>query len=154
MKNSVYRKLLTAFLVTALLSSGIYLYVSAHEDESNFSQFTLAYAQVSRIEGKFDREMVPARQMGIIQDGIVDQLGKHKQKDRTNVREIIVSLVTGSIAGIVNNLLDQLKSTMTGPELVSALDAVNRSLDQYITSNIEVEIFEKPGVGYNDTQEC
>ena len=151
MRNKNYRRILAAFLVVTLFISGIYLYVSANEDESNFNKFTLAHGQIGRIESKINKAMVPATQMGTIRDGIVEELGKHKKKDRTNVREMIVSRLTGSITGIVNNLLDQLTATMSGIDLVKALDKVNISLDQYITSNIEVEIFEKPGVGYNDT---
>ena len=126
MKNKNLRKLLTAFLVATLLSSGIYLYVRANEDQTNFNKFTLAHGQVGRIESKINKAMVPANQMGQIRDGLVIELGKHKQQDRTNVRKTIVSRITGSIAGVVNTWLDQLKQTMTGPELVLSLDGIKR----------------------------
>ncbi len=40
---------------------------------------------------------------------------------------------------------------MTGPELVIALDSINYEIDNYITNDIDIAIYQRTGTGYNDT---
>ena len=153
-RNNAYRQILTILSVVALLSFGIYCYVSAQQsqqDSDNYSSFGVRLASVGRIESEITNAEIPLSQMGEIKDELVKQLGKYKSDNRTTVREIIVSAITGSITGVVNKWLKQLDETMTGPDLVRSLESINIAIDEYIMNDIDIAIYQRSGTGYNDT---
>ena len=80
----------------------------------------------------------------------MSELGKHETDGRFNVAKSVTDRVIGSIAGAVKTLLSQLKTTMSGVELVNALEGVNFSIDQHMQDDVE-PLFTTSGSGYSDT---
>lgn len=153
MKNKNYRKLLTTFLVVALISSGIYLYVNANEADQQhyYNIFDTAYGHAGRVEAEINRAEVPLGQMGAIQEGLKKELGKNESNSRKNVAKSILDRIGSSFTGAVKTLIDQLSETMTGVDLVQALEAVNDAIEEYIRHDIGEKIFERSETGYDAT---
>lgn len=151
-RNSFWHhKVLTYILMVALLCMGVYLYVSAHdtEDSDNYNTFTLRHSVRGDVRDEIVQASIPLNQLVQIRDGIQKELRKSGSNSRQNVRSALVSAVSGSPGGVVNAFLNQLSETMTGNQLVAALAAANTSIDNYITTHIDVAIFQRPNTGYN-----
>lgn len=151
-RNSFYHRILSTFLVASFLSISLYLYVNAHNTEAsdNYSSFSVALVSMNTVNDKIDNATRTLEQFGHVRDGIVSELGKHETEGRFNVAKSITDRVIGSIAGAVKTVLSQLKTTMSGVELVYALDGVNIAIDEHIMNEVE-PLFTTSGSGHNDT---
>lgn len=151
-RNSFYHRILATFLVVSFLSVSLYLYVNAHNTEAsdNYSSFSIALSSLNTVNDKIDNATRALEQLGQVRNGIVSELGKHATDGRFNVVKSITDRVIGSISGAVKTVINQLKTTMSGVELVNALDGVNYSIQQHMQDDVE-PLFTTSGSGHNDT---
>lgn len=149
--NSSYHRIFATFLVVTLFTVSLYLYVNAHHTEAsdNYSSFTARLSVMNRINDAIDNAVGTLEQYVQVRDGILSELGKHETDGRFNVAKSVTDRVIGSIAGAVKTLLNQLKTSMSGVELVKALDGVNIAIDEHMDNDVE-PLFTRSGDGHND----
>lgn len=104
---------------------------------------------MNRVNDEIDNAVGTLEQLVQVRDGILSELGQHETEGRFNVAKSVTDRVIGSIAGAVKTVLSQLKTTMSGVELVKALEGVNIAIDEHMLNDVEPLLL-RSGDGHNE----
>ena len=95
--------------------------------------------------------MIPANQYANLRREIEAALGENWTSSMKNITQTLINRMEGSVSGVMSTTIDQAIVSRSSYQLIKDLDAIKIKASEYIATEIDNNIFQRPRTGYNDT---